>query len=347
MTKTKEKNQWFQSDLGEIESALSEIGGGNFFKPVEGKNVVRVLPPYSNKSGKFFFEATLHYGFKKDGKSVGIPYTGENSFIMKKLNELASEGEEGAKLAGRFGPRKKYYVNIIDRSTGAVKIWGFSRKILKDLLAVYLDKEDGGAFDHPKDGRDLIIERTGKGMQTRYSVRVRPRSTPAIEPGEDIPDLFDLEKETVREYDAVELKAIWNETFAGELNRAKQESEDDDDDDEDGDDEKPAKSSKVVVEDADEDEEDEPVVVKKSKKVVVEEEDEEEEILVPKKSKKVVVEEDEEEDEEDEPVVIKKTKKVVVEDDEEEPVVIKKKKRVVEEEEEDEPVVKTTKKVRR
>lgn len=271
------KTGWYESDVDAIESALADLGGGNFFKCAEGKNVVRILPPY-NDSGKFFIETKLHYGFKQDGKNIAVPYD-PNSIISQRLNALASEGEEGAKLARRYGVRTKYYVNVIDRATGAVKIWGFSKKIMDTLKKFYFDEEDGARFDDPEEGRDVIIERTGKGMDTRYDVRFRPKATPAIEADEEIPELFDLEAETTKEFTKEELKAIWNETMEGE-GPAKAEDDDDISNDPEP---RSTKKKAAFIEDEDDDEEDEkPVAVKKTK-AKVEEDDEEEEKPVAKK----------------------------------------------------------------
>jgi hypothetical protein len=301
----------YSSDPDAIADALADLGGGNFFKPIEGqKNVVRILPPY-NDSGKYFFEAKLHYGFKQGGKTISIPHV-PGGYIEKKLNALASEGEEGSKLAKRYGVRTKFYVNVIDRATGQVKIWGFSKKIMQALNSFYKDDEDGGMFDDPESGYDVIIERTGKGLDTKYEIRFKVKPTPAIPAGEEAPELFDLEAETSKEFTAGELKEIWAETFAGAGNE-KVQAEDDDVEDE------------------------EPVAAKKKKVVDEDDDDEEEEAPVAKKKK--VVEEDDDDDAEEEPVV-KKRRPVSEDDDEEEPVV--RKKRAVAEEEEEAPVRKRT-----
>lgn len=316
------KRTWFQSDDEAIEQALADLGGGNFFKPKEGKNIVRILPPYKD-NGKFFFEGKFHYGFKSDGKTVTVPYMGEDSYIMKKLNALSSDGEEGMKLSKRYGPRTKFFVNIIDRESGAVKVWGFSSTIMKKLKAFRLDNEDGGKFEDPEEGYDLIIERTGKGMETRYDVRFRPRPSAAIEAGEEIPELFDLEAEAGKDYTVAELKSIWAETFSEEGDKKVASGEDSDvEDDEDEPVSKKSKAKRIDEGDDDEDEEDE-VPVKKSKRQTVVEDEEE----TPAKKSKKRTEEDDEEDEE--PVA--KSKKKVVEDsddddDEEEEIVPAKKK---------------------
>lgn len=285
MVRTPKSGFKYESDPDAIEKALAEIGGGNFFKAKEGKNIIRILPPYSD-SGKFFFKATLFNGFKNAGKFTAIPVDGPaGAYISKKLNELASEGEEGAKLSRRYGARTKYFMNIIERDSGAVKIWGVSEKIMKQLKAFYLDEVDGGALDHPTTGRDVIIERSGKGMSTSYEIRFRPRQTPALEAGQDVPELFDLEEEVIHEFTLAEAKDIWTETFSGEDEAPKKaRTEDDDDDaaDDDDDQDDAPKSTGNRRRNRDEDEE-EPLA-KKSRKSGDDDDDLDEE--APRKSRR-------------------------------------------------------------
>lgn len=270
--------QWNESDVDAIEAALADLGGGNYFKAQDGKNVVRILPPYDD-SGKWFIETKLHYGFKRDGKTVAIP-ADPGGYIEEKLNELASEGEEGAKLARRYGVRTKYYVNVIDRASGAVKIWGFSNKIMTSLKKYYFDEEDGARFDDPEEGRDIIIERTGKGLDTRYEIRFRPKPTPAIEEGTEIPELFNLEEETTKEFTKQDLKAIWSETMEGVESTSKKSKDDDDDDDDDED--EPKKKKKASDDDDDEESGDK----KKKKKPVDDDDDDDDKDAEPVKKKK-------------------------------------------------------------
>lgn len=276
----------YSSDRGAIEEALADLGGGNFLKLKEGKNVIRILPPFDD-SGLWFYESYLHYGFKSGGKTVALPCTGDGCLVCKKLNELASEGAEGSKLARRYGTRTKFYANVLDRDNGnALRIWGFSKKVLQALKSYWMDVDDGCEFDDPINGRDIIVERSGKGLETRYEVRIRPKSTPAIEDGEEAPELFNIPEEVEKEFTKEEIKEIWAETFDG-VEPSEKSSEDSDVED----DEEPVKASKKAVKEDDDDEEEET----HKKKSSDDDDDEDEEEETPKNKK--ASDEDEEEEE--------------------------------------------------
>lgn len=305
--KQPKEKKLYSTDMDKVQKELARLGSGSYFKPKEGKNYVRILPPMNN-SGLFYHEATLHYGLKRDGKNISVPYTGESSPVMALIKKLEKEGPEGAKLAKRLAPRTKYYANVIDRSSGKVQVWGFSKKILSSILSAMGDPDLGDITD-PEDGHDLVVERSGQNLETKYEIRVRPKPS-HIGEDVDLDQMKDLET-LVDDMDDDEIEGLIDENFG---NGASDEEEEED--------LSPKKKKKVVV-DEDDDEEDEP---KPKKKVVVEEEDDdddEEDEPKPKK-KPAKAEDDDEEDEEPKP---KAKKRAVVEDDEEDEIVpIKKRK---------------------
>ena len=173
-----------KTNMETIEKKLASIGSGLFFKAKEGLNIVRILPPW-NDQGDPFYEATLHYGLKMEGKMVTVP--GPHPIIMKEIEKLEKAGREDSKLAKRLAPRIKFYANILDRKTGKVSIWGFSRKILKTILG-YMGDPDYGDITDPDRGHDLVIDREGSGMNdTRYEVRIKPKPS-------ELGDEVDLDK---------------------------------------------------------------------------------------------------------------------------------------------------------
>lgn len=257
----KSKSKVGKTDLDKAKQKLAEIGSGKFFKPVVGPNRVRILPP-NNDSGVFYHEESIHYGLKKDGRGISIKFIGNDSPIMQYVNKLKQEGPEGEKLAKRLEPKTKYFANVIDRKTGMICIWAFSKKTLKILLSA-MDDEDIGDITDLENGFDVIIDREGTGMtDTRYEVRVRPKSTPALNAdGEpDLSKMLDLEAEVSEELSEEEQEDVIAENFGKSNNSKKSKSEDDDDDDDNDDDEeeeqkevKKTKSSKKEDDDNDDD----------------------------------------------------------------------------------------------
>lgn len=244
------KGKIYKTDMDKIQKKLEEIGSGTFWKALEGKNVIRVLPPWNDK-GLFYFEATLHYGLRREGKERALPCLGKGECpICRGIKDLAEGSREDQKLAKRFGPRTKYYANILDRKTGKICIWGFSRTILSVLLSAMADEDDYGDITDPEDGFDVIVERSGTSLDTKYQVRVRPK---ASEVGEiDWDSLFDLEDEVVEDVSEEELEEIVEENLSGgdgSSKKKKRRGEDDDDNNGDDDDKKKPKSKEATGDD--------------------------------------------------------------------------------------------------
>lgn len=313
--KRKMAKKYYEADREAILKKRAEIGSGKFWKPRDGKNQIRILPPYSEK-GLWFFELALHYGFTdeeerkraypcmKQWKDEPCPACDAMAIIKKQ--------DGGKKVADKMFPRSKYYVNLIDRRIGEDKvfIWGISGKMLNEIMS-YEDDEDYGNITHPKKGFDFVIEKSGQGLQTKYQIRIKPKSTPAG----DFPDLFDLEEEVPNEITGREMAEMLLEQYSEFLEDELDPSE--------------YKGGKKKKKDDDEDEDEEPKR-KKRKKRSDDDEDEEEE--KPKKKRK---KEEDEEDEDEEPPKKKRKKVEDDEDDEEEEAPRKKKKRAIKDEEDD------------
>ena len=234
------KSKVYKTDMDLIDKKLGEIGSGKFWKPKEGKNVIRILPPW-NDEGLFYLEATLHYGFESEGKKKAYPCLGRGKCpICQYASQLSEGSSEDMKLAKRIQAKTKYYANIFDRKTEKVSIWGFSRKTLGSILGFMADKEDGADITDPEEGHDVIVMRTGTGFNdTKYEIRIRPRDS-EVEDYEE--GMFNLSEEVLEEASARDLKDAIKESFG--------ESSDDDDDD---DDDKPKKKKKHRDDDDDDD----------------------------------------------------------------------------------------------
>lgn len=266
--KVGKKSKFYLADQEKIQKKLEELDSGTFFKPREGKNTIRILPPWS-KEGIWYKEATTHYGLVNEaGQDRAYPCLrmyGEACPICEKMNELIKTGgKEDKKLADRIRPRTKYYANILDRKSGKVMIWGFTPKTLGILLS-YCADPDYGDISHPEEGFDVVVERTGTGRtDTKYQIRMRPKQTEAGDDWEE--KLHDLDAEVNASMTTEELEDIIEMNFGTPKTKKvkKQVAEDEEDDEDD-------------EEEDDEEEEEKPKRKKKGKKQVEEEDDEEDE----------------------------------------------------------------------
>jgi hypothetical protein len=287
-TKTR---KYFKTDTEKVRRRAETLGAGKYFKPKVGKNVVRILPPWSEE-GLFYFETALHYGFQSDGRERAYPclkLLGKKACPMCAFSDdLLSGSTEDQELGKRVQARRKFYATVIDRNNpGSAQIWGFSAKVLK-VLSGYMDDPDWGDFTDPEEGHDIVIERTGSGRNdTRYEIRIKPRSTAIdVDGWEEM--MIDLPKVVIEETSADQMQDIIDENY-GEGAKSKKirkaDDDEDEDDEEDEEEEKPKSSkSKTTGDDKDEEEEEKAPKAKRSRSS--DDDDEEED--------------DEEEEEEDE-----------------------------------------------
>ncbi len=287
--------KYFETDKEAMKKKRAEIGQSKYWQPKEGKNQIRILPPYSDE-GVWMYELALHYGFT-DAEDRKRAYPCMRQWKQEKCPACDAIAElkkvdGGSKAADRLRARSKYYVNLIDRRVGEDKvfIYGFSGKMMNEILS-YDDDEDYGDLTNPKKGFDIILEKTGSGLTTRYAIRIKPKSTPAG----DFPDLFDLEAEVPNEITAREMADLLQKQYEElledfdpeEYGKKKKRKEEDDEEEE-----KPKKKKKVVADDDDEEEE----APKKKSKKVVDDDDEDEEPPKKKKPTKKAKKEEEDED---------------------------------------------------
>ena len=175
-------------DLSKIRARLDGVksngkGGGNFWRPKDGTQAIRIVP---TADGDPFKEFWFHYNL---GKNAGFlsPYRnfGEadplNDFVRSLFNE---QTEEATKLAKSLMARQRFFSPVIVRGeeSKGVRIWGYGKTVYEQLLNLVLNPEYGDITD-PEAGTDLTIN-YGKPAGASFPVtRLTPnRRTSAICP---------------------------------------------------------------------------------------------------------------------------------------------------------------------
>ena len=169
-------------------TSLSNIKqNANFFwKPVPGKQVVRIVP-YKFCPDFPFIELKFHYGL------AGKNYISPDSFnrpdpIVEFSNQLKKNGIKDDWKSGKaLEPKMRTYVPVIVRGkeSEGVKFWGFGKQVYQEILSIIDDPEYGDITDLTK-GRDITVEfkdvvETGKSFP-ETSIRIKPNPTPAVDP---------------------------------------------------------------------------------------------------------------------------------------------------------------------
>jgi hypothetical protein len=172
---------------------------GNVYKLKEGKNRIRILPGWRKDATngpveQFWHDFGAHY--IKDAKGQLQAVVGCVDAIYQKPCEFcdainaslkATTDDDTVKLLKEWKSNKRVYVNALVRTQGSDKpnevqvvelawsVFGSIVTIMEEYAAEY-----GNMLD-AKTGIDFIIEKAGKGLDTKYTVLPAPKSD-AVDP---------------------------------------------------------------------------------------------------------------------------------------------------------------------
>jgi len=157
-----------------IQKAQSGGGGDNdflkkFFMMEEGTSVVRVLPSVEGSENEFYSETAIH---RINDKNYHCPRVkGHDCPVCDLYYRLWKvEGpmrEEAQDLARQIKPRKRYYMNVVDRRDDSVKILSMGMKLFGKILDCFFD-EDYGDITNLKEGWDFKIVKDTQGQWPSY-----------------------------------------------------------------------------------------------------------------------------------------------------------------------------------
>ena len=175
------------SRAAETQKALEEEAarrGINYWKPKEGDNRVRVLPPWTDQGEwgfKWWREWWIHFNVGPDSRRFACPKKlGVGPcYICEQVAVLRDGDETDKDMAGDLAAGRQYYINIIDLKepknddgTPKVQLYTAGITVFKEMVDYFCDPQ-WGDFSDPEDGFVVVIKRTGTGKKnTRYSVRL-------------------------------------------------------------------------------------------------------------------------------------------------------------------------------
>ena len=176
--------RWGSVDTSQVlkqrEEADKQKGSGLFWKPSEGRHKLRFLPPPMGESNIFYvsfqhflrmpgmqkqrsFNCVLKMDPEGHRRCPGCEYSAQMSRSAHRNDQ--EEGDEArAKL--------RVFSNVIVRAeeNKGPQIFAYGDTVHKKLIAMLEDPDVGGNFSDPIHGFDLILTRSGKGLDTEYDV---------------------------------------------------------------------------------------------------------------------------------------------------------------------------------
>lgn len=181
-----------------------------FYQVNEGTNTIRILPS-KDENKEFYAETKIHRVPMENNQVKNVHCRKIHNEACPLCDLYFSLWKTGKKedeaLARVIKPRSRYYMNILDRETGEVKILSIGMILFQKIVASMIDSDFGDITDIEK-GHDFKIVKHMEGQWPRYDQsQPRPKSSPLGTKAEtarimdlmhDIHGLVKLE-----EYDAV------------------------------------------------------------------------------------------------------------------------------------------------
>ena len=188
-------------DLNEIRNRLNAMqsksapsGGGDkkniFWKPIVGKQTVRIVPSKFNKSNPFS-EVYFHYDIT-NRVMISPTNWGEKDPIVEFAKQLrGTNDKENWRLAKKLDAKMRIFAPVIVRGEEAegVKLWQFGKELYMDFLNL-ADNEDIGDFTDVATGRDIALTTVGPEVTgTNYNkttIMPKVKETPLSANAEEV-----------------------------------------------------------------------------------------------------------------------------------------------------------------
>lgn len=179
--------------LALVSKAKNKYSGnsGKALRPKEGRNTYRLIAPPPNAeswvgpTGQWWADLGVHW-IKADSNGKPLVVLGDcdtvyqqPSVINAAIDRAIAEAidEDSKKLYEDWRAKRSVLLNVIDRSTPGdepevLELTPTTFGKVLDLYTMYA--EAGQDITDPASGVDIVITRTGKGLNTNYDVAVAP-----------------------------------------------------------------------------------------------------------------------------------------------------------------------------
>lgn len=214
------------------------------FRPKDGDNLVRILPPTFDEAEHYGFEVFVHYGIGPDNDAfldLNKMQSSADPIVEERARALKDNDKD---YADKLTSRKRVMVYIIDRDDEAagLQLWSCPWTLDADITTLAVDKRTGEVLDidDPEDGYDVEFTKKGTGRNTQYVGVAIARKPSPLENDAALEEAVERPlPDCLKYYEYEEIQKIFD---AG---GAAYDDEDDDDEDEDDDEEeKPSRSKK-------------------------------------------------------------------------------------------------------
>jgi hypothetical protein len=306
--------------------------GFDMWRPKDGENVIRILPATWPDPEHYGLDVFEHRFIGADNSNYLClnKMRGKPCPACDEAKELKDAGEDEDSKA--VGVQKRVWVYVIDRDDKkpVPQIWDMSWAQDRDISQLTTNERTGNVLliDNPDDGFDVIVNKKGKGLKTKYVFAIERESSPISDDPDEQKDILRFISENpIPDVLRFEKQEYLEKQLSGTSKHKDKDLDDDDDDDDDvpkrkrrsrdDDDDDDAPKRKRRSRDDDDDEEDE---TPRRRRVREDEEDDDDE--PPKKRRRSRNDED---DEDETPSRRRRSRDDDDDDDDDEPAPKKKK----------------------
>lgn len=225
--------------------------GFDSFRPKVGENVIRILPPTWEDSHEHYgYTIFVHSWVGPDKSTYLCPAK------MKKKRCPICDAADEARKAGEddeykaLNVREQTVMWVIDRDDDdkSPQLYAVSGQMDRDILAQTISSRSGKAImiDHPDEGYDVFIKRTGQGLKTRYVCSIDRDKSPIDDDETQQEEILTY----IKENPLPSVLKFYNEEYlekviAGTVEQKDDDTEDEEDDvDDENEDEEEERSSK-------------------------------------------------------------------------------------------------------
>lgn len=171
---------------GDFDSIIKE--GVKLFKPREGKNKVRILPPSWPEANHYGYEIFVNYGIGVDEQQYLSLSAMKNEPDPLAEARKQADRQGNKTLSDALKPTKRVMFFLVDRMAEdeGVQLWLAPWTVDKSFASLAIDEESGAVtmVDHPDEGHDITFYKEGTGLATKYPaerMRISRESCPLSE----------------------------------------------------------------------------------------------------------------------------------------------------------------------
>lgn len=145
------------------------------WKPRDGDNRIRILPPTWANPGHYGFDIFVHYGVGPDRGSYLDLFKmkdGGRDPITEEMAALRRSGRADEQDIKRMDSKRRVLVYLIDRDAESegLQAWAMPWTVDRDISVVSVDKSTSDILyiDDPEEGYDVEFRKDGKNELTKY-----------------------------------------------------------------------------------------------------------------------------------------------------------------------------------